>query len=162
VRASKRLTAVKVSKTSKPGRYSDGEGLYLQVSRTGTKAWLFRFMLNGHSREMGLGSVSIVSLVDARESARQARRMLPQGMDPIAARQETRLKARAADAKAMTFRECAEAYMEAHRAAWKNAKHIWQWKNSLSTVVFPVFGAVGVEAVDTGLVVKVLETIWRT
>jgi integrase len=162
VRESNRLTALKVSKTGKPGRYGDGGGLYLQVSRSHTKTWLFRFMLNGRAREMGLGPIDIVSLADAREKARQCRKLLLDDADPIEARREARLKARAEDAKSMTFRECAEAYMNAHRAAWKNAKHIWQWESSLSTFVFPVFGALAVEAVDTGLVIKALEPIWTT
>ena len=162
MREPNRLTVLKVTKTRKPGRYCDGGGLYLQVSRAHTKAWLFRFMRNGRAREMGLGPVDIVSLAEAREKARQARRLLLDGSDPIDARREARLKARAEGAKTMTFRQCAEAYMKAHRAAWKNVKHTWQWEASLSSFVFPTFGALAVHAVDTGLVMKALEPIWTT
>ena len=162
MREPNRLTVLKVSKTKKPGRYGDGGGLYLQVSLARTKAWLFRFMRNGRAREMGLGPVDIVSLAEAREKARQARRLLLDGFDPIEARREARLKARAEGAKAMTFEQCAEAYMKAHRAAWKNVKHTWQWEASLSSFVFPVFGGLAVDAVDTGLVIKALEPIWTT
>jgi hypothetical protein len=95
MRVSNRLTALKVGKLDKLGRYADGNGLYLQVSRARTKAWVFRFMLNGRSREMGLGSIDIVSLADARERARQARKLLLDGSDPITARREARLRARA-------------------------------------------------------------------
>jgi integrase len=162
VRGSKQLTALKVSKLVKPGRYSDGGGLYLQVSRTSTKAWIFRFMLNGRSREMGLGPIDIVTLADARERARQARKLLLDGTDPIMARREARLRARANAVKAMTFKQCAEAYMKTHRAGWKNAKHIWQWENSLATSVYPVFGGLDVAAIDTGLVLKAVEPLWTT
>jgi integrase len=162
VREPNRLTALKVSKTRKPGRYCDGGGLYLQVSPAHTKSWLFKFMRNGRAREMGLGPVDIVPLAEARDKARQARRLLLEGLDPIEARREGRLKARAETAKTMTFRQCAEAYIKAHRAGWKNAKHIWQWESSLSSLVFPVFGALSVDAVDTGLVIKALEPIWTT
>jgi|SRR5579862_3051366 len=162
LREPNRLTALKVNKTSKPGRYCDGGGLYLQVSRSHSKAWLFRFTLDGRAREMGLGPINVVSLAEAREKARDCRKLLLDGVDPIEARSEARLRARADKAKSMAFRECAEAYIKAHRAAWKNAKHIWQWETSLSTFVFPVFGALSVSAVDTGLVIKVLEPIWIT
>jgi Arm DNA-binding domain len=162
VREPNRLTALKVSKTRKPGRYGDGGGLYLQVSPAHTKSWLFKFMRHGRAREMGLGPVAIVPLADARDKARAARRLLLEGLDPIETRREARLKARADTAKTMTFRQCAEAYIKAHRAGWNNAKHIWQWESSLSSLVFPIFGALAVDAIDTGLVIKVLEPIWTT
>ena len=162
MRESNRLTALKVSKTHAPGRYGDGGGLYLQVSHSHTKSWVFRFMRNGRTREMGLGPVDIVSLADAREKARVARKLLLDGSDPIETRREAKLKALADETKTKTFKECAEAYMKAHRAGWKNAKHIWQWETSLSMFVFPVFGGLAVKDVDTGLVIKALEPIWMT
>jgi integrase len=156
------LTALKVSKTKKPGRYCDGGGLYLQVSRSHSKAWLFRFMLNGRSREMGLGPIDIVSLGEARERARACRKLLLDGVDPIETRRDARLKARTEKVKSMTFRQSADAYIKAHRPAWRNAKHIWQWESSLSKFVFPVFGELSVASIDTGLVIKALEPIWTT
>ncbi len=156
------LTALKVSKTKKPGRYCDGGGLYLQVSRSHSKAWLFRYMLKGRSREMGLGPIDVVSLADAREKARRCRKLLLDGIDPIEARREAQLKAGAEKAKSMTFQQCADAYIAAHRASWKNAKHIWQWETTLSTFVSPFFGELPVAVVDTGLVIKALEPIWAT
>jgi integrase len=162
MRESNRLTALKVSKARAPGRYGDGGGLYLQVSRSQTKSWVFRFMRNGRIREMGLGPVDIVSLADAREKAREARRLILDGSDPIEARREARLKALADEAKTTTFQECSEGYIKAHRAGWKNAKHIWQWETSLSKFVFPVFGRLAVNDVNTGLVIKALEPIWTT
>ena len=162
MREQNRLTALKVNKTNTPGRYCDGGGLYLQVSRSQSKAWLFRFMIDRRSREMGLGPVGVISLAEAREKARQCRTLLLDGVDPIEARRSQRLEARAHKAKSATFEDCARAYVETHRVAWKNAKHIWQWENSLSTIVFPVFGALSVSAVDTALVVRALEPIWTT
>ena len=85
-----KLTATKVSKMTKPGRYGDGGGLWLQVSKWGTKAWLFRFMLNGKAREMGLGSVDDFSLKEARERAHKARQLVADGIDPIEVRKAQR------------------------------------------------------------------------
>ena len=83
MRDSNRLSAVKVVRLSRPGRYADGGGLYLQVSKWRTKSWLFRFERAGRERQMGLGPADIVSLSDARERARLARRLILDGHDPI-------------------------------------------------------------------------------
>ncbi|OAN52991.1 integrase [Paramagnetospirillum marisnigri] len=160
--AAGKLTALQVSKMKEAGRYADGGGLYLQVSKVGTKSWLFRFMLDGKAREMGLGSVDTVPLANAREEAEQCRRQLRDRKDPIEERKARQLEAALDAAKAMTFRQCAEAYIDAHKTGWKNAKHKAQWGSTLETYVYPVFGSLAVKSVDTGLVLKVLEPIWQT
>lgn len=161
-RAVNRLTARQVETASKPGRYADGNGLYLQIARTGTKSWLFRYMLNGTARAMGLGPVTLVSLAEARDLAIDAKRALLAGKDPIEARKEDRQAAKLHAAKAITFKEAAEKYIEAHKAGWKNAKHAGQWTSTLETYAYPVFGDLSVAAIDTGLVLKVIEPIWQT
>ena len=91
MRDSNRLSALGVSRLKKPGRYCDGLGLWLQVSPQITKSWLFRFMLDGRARSMGLGAVHTVTLAEAREAARECRKMLLAGLDPIEARESERM-----------------------------------------------------------------------
>jgi hypothetical protein len=161
-RSINRLSARKVAALSKRGLHADGGGLYLQVSKFNTKAWIFRFKQNKKSRQMGLGPIHTVSLAEAREKAGECRKSLRDGIDPIEQRRAAQATKGLETAKMMTFKECADAYISAHSAAWKNIKHINQWTNTLKTYVNPVFGHLDVSAVDTGLVMKVLEPIWTT
>jgi len=103
-----------------------------------------------------------ISLADARERAYAQRRLRLDGRDPLSTRRAERARARLEAAKAMTFRQCGTAYIEAHRAGWKNAKHAAQWTSTLETYVYPTLGDLPVEAVDTGLVIQVVEPIWAT
>lgn len=161
-RSINRLNARQVATIDKPGRYADGGNLYLQVSSFGTKAWLFRFTIDGKAREMGLGSLHTVSLAEAREKARNCRQQLDAGDDPIELRRRDRARRRAETITTMTFRQCAERYIRAHEASWRNAKHRGQWESTLETYVYPEFGRVPVDEVDTGLVMKVIEPLWAT
>ena len=155
-----KLTALKVDKAKAPGMYGDGGGLYLRVSDDGAKNWVFRFMLNGRARWMGMGPLHTVNLAEARKRAGEHRLRRHDGIDPIEARRTERLKARLEAAKAITFKECAESYIKAHRAGWRNAKHAAQWEATLATYAELVIGERSVQAIDTGLVLKVLEPIW--
>ena len=157
-----RLTAVKVQKIAGRGRYADGGGLYLQVSEWGTKAWLFRYKLDGKARQMGLGSVNTFSLAEARERARLARQLLADHLDPIDARHGRRMQGKAEAAKQVKFKEAAEKYIAAHRAGWKNAKHAEQWAATLETYAYPVVGDLSVAAIETAHVLKVIEPIWTS
>jgi integrase len=161
-RGIQKLSALQVDRAKKPGYYADGGGLYLQVTATGAKSWLFRFMLDARAREMGLGALHTVSLAEARLKATDCRRKLLEGIDPIEARKAARSAAQFAAAKAITFQQCAEAHIAAHRAGWKNAKHADQWANTLATYVYPVCGNLSVADVDTTIVMKCLEAIWST
>jgi integrase len=161
-RASNKLSAVEVKSMDRKGMYHDGGGLYLQVSAGGAKSWIFRFMLDGRSREMGLGPVHAIPLADARKRAAGCRRMRFDGIDPIEARRAERDEKKLDAAKSMTFDACATAYIDAHKAGWKNAKHRDQWPSTLNTYAGPVFGSLPVQAVDVGLVMKALEPIWQT
>jgi integrase len=145
----------------KPGLYGDGGGLYLQVSDFKTKAWVFRYMMAGRARKMGLGDFELVALKDARKKRDAAYGLVVDGIDPIDERQ-TRKAAKAAEtAKALTFKECAEGYIAAHRAGWKNAKHAAQWTGTLETYAYPVIGKLPVQMIETAHVMKIIEPIWK-
>jgi integrase len=160
MRTSNKLSAVAVTRKTKPGRYADGGGLYLQVSKVKTKAWLFRFMQAGRAREMGLGAVDIVSLAEARDKARECRKLLLDGVDPIEHRRGVRMQAQAQAARGVTFKDCAERYVAAREAGWRNDKHRAQWKSTLSTYCYPTIGDLAVADIDVGLVLKCIEPIW--
>ncbi len=159
-----RLTARGIAAAKSPGFYADGDGLYLQVTMgalgTVKRSWLVRYTLNGRRREMGLGPVSLVSLSEARDAAHDVRKRVRAGEDPIEARRAERAKALAASAKAMSFQDCANAYIDAHKSGWKNAKHSEQWRATLEAYAYPVFGARPVSDVDAAQVMRVLDPIW--
>jgi len=157
-----KLSTLAVSRAKTRGYLGDGGGLYLQVTASGSKSWVFRFKDHGRLREMGLGSVHAIGLAEARKRAAACRQMRLDGTDPIAVKKAGKLKAKLEAARAMTFRQCAEAYIEAHKAGWQNAKHAAQWSSTLKTYAYPVFGALPVQAVDVALIAKVLEPIWNT
>jgi len=143
-----------------PGLIADGGGLYVQISRSGSKSWVFRFMLNRRAREMGLGPLNAVSLSLAREKASQCRTLLADGIDPIEYRDAEKSKQIAHTQKNITFRKASESYITAHSAGWKNAKHAAQWASTLNTYAYPILGDVYVSDIDTSLVVQVLDPIW--
>jgi integrase len=152
-------------KYAKAGMHPDGGNLYLQATKAAdgsiSRSWIFRYTLNGRSRHMGLGSLSNVGLAEARQKAAEARKLTADGIDPIAARDESRATAAAANAKQITFDECASAYVAAHQAGWRNIQHARQWITTLTTYASPVIGQLFVRNIDTGLVLKILEPIWN-
>lgn len=151
-----------MSRTKEPGYYGDGGGLYLQVSKAGTKSWIFRYSLNKKSREMGLGPLHTITLSQAREKARTCRVSLLEGIDPLDARNATKVGLALERAKAVTFDHCAKEYIAAHRGSWKKAKHAEHWEASIRNYASPMIGALPVSAVDTSLIVQVLQPIWET
>ncbi|MET3841826.1 site-specific integrase [Bradyrhizobium sp. OAE829] len=157
-----RLTALKVEKAKRPGMYADGGGLYLRVTEDGTKNWVYRFMLSGRPRWMGMGPLHTIGLAEARNRAAECRRQRHDGIDPIEARRAGRQQARLRSAKAITFKECASKYIATNRAGWRNAKHAAQWEATLATYAEPVIGALSVQSIDMTLVLKVIEPIWTT
>jgi integrase len=158
-RATGRLTALKVDKVKQPGMYADGGGLYLRVTPQGTKNWVLRYMLDRRPHWMGLGPFPLYGLQEARARALDARRKRHDGIDPIEARRAERARLRLDAAKAVTFGDVAAAYIASHRAGWRNEKHAAQWEATLNTHSAPLM-SLPVQAVDTGLVLKVLEPIW--
>lgn len=156
------LSALQVTKLSKPGLYADGNGLYLQVTKSGAKTWIFRYALGGRRRDMGLGSTTITTLAEARERALDAKRQVASGVDPIESKRALAAAKAVEVARTMTFKQVAEAYIEAMRPGWKNEKHAGQWTSTLEAYAYPTLGSLPVGGVDTNLVVQVLEPIWNT
>ena len=163
----KRLVPVDLGRLKEPGLHPDGKGLYLKVTPSGSKSWVFRFQLEGRRRKMGLGPYPDISLAEARKQAEECRKALHAGRDPLEARnadkaiqRQAEEARRIAEARKTTFRDCAKAYISAHGRAWKNAKHAYQWPATLEAYVYPVFGDLPVKAIDTALVRKALDPIW--
>jgi Arm DNA-binding domain len=113
------LSPLRVGRETKPGRLSDGGGLYLQIKPTGSKSWLFRWKVDGKTRMMGLGPFPDVSLAAARDKATAMRALRHNGVDPHEAREAARLKQRLEVAQAITFRQCADTYISSHEAEWR-------------------------------------------
>lgn len=157
-----KLTTLQVKKTSTYGFYPDGNGLYLQVSKTGSKSWVFRYELNGKDRRQGLGSVTDLSLNEARIAAGESRRLRLEGKDPIDEKKKIAAAARVISAKEMTFKTCATTFIDSHKAGWTNEKHINQWTNTLTTYAYPTIGHLPVRDVDISLIMRILEPIWLT
>jgi integrase len=155
-----RLSAVKVEKLRRQGLHADGGGLYLRITG-GSRTWIYRYKTAGKLRDMGLGPTHTLSLREARETAAEQRKLRLQGVDPIERRRATRAAQRVADATAITFKDCGEAYIAAHEDGWHNAKHRQQWRNSLAQHVYPVLGGLPVSVIDTGLVMRVVEPLWK-
>ena len=160
MRAIHRLSAVKVASLKVPGYYADGGSLYLRVATGGSKRWIFRFTIAGRTRDAGLGAFPTVSLIRAREQAAECRRLVGAGADPIEARKNNRQVALAASAKAMTFEQCAKAFIASHETGWRSSVHRRQWRKSLAAHVYPAIGAQPVAGIDTALILKVLEPLW--
>jgi len=156
-----KLTALQVDKLG-PGMHADGSGLYLQVGTGDARSWVYRFKLNGKERYLGLGSATAIPLKRARELADEARRLRAEGINPVEHRRTQRSAEQAEAAKAVTFKEAAEQFVANHKAGWKNPKYRQQWENTLATYVYPIFGHLPVGAIDTTLVMKVLQPIWTT
>jgi integrase len=150
-----KLTALQVARAKRPGMYGDGGNLYLQVESGSAKSWIFRF----GGRYLGLGSASVVSLQEARDLAHECRRLRQSGVDPIEVKRSRKAQARLEAAKAISFRQCAIAYIEAHKAEWKDRKHLQQWQNTIEQHCGPI-NDLPIASVDTEGVLAVLQPIW--
>ena len=157
-----KLSATGINRLSERGYYADGGGLYFRVSEFSTRLWAFRYTLVGKAREMGLGAYPDVTLKEDRERAAEARKSLRDGIDPIDQKRSVRAAMIAAHESALSFDKCAEVYIAAHRAGWKNAKHADQWTNTIKTYASPIAGAVSVNLIDTATLMRILEPIWTT
>jgi integrase len=156
------LTAKKVEREKRPGRYRDGHirGLYLQIGPTGGKSWGLRYERDGRERWLGLGPADTFSLKEARERARAARQLLTDGIDPIDHRKAERAKLAAAKAKLLIFREATQRYFDQHEGKWRNPKHRAQFLSTLKQYAFPMLGNMAVSAIDTPAVLRAIEPIW--
>jgi hypothetical protein len=135
-----KLSAVEVTKAKGPAVLHDGGGLYLRVSPTASKSWVFRFQLDGRRRDMGLGPYPDISLAEARAKATEKRKLRLNGIDPLDAKQAQWQAERVAAAKERTFREVAEEFITRNEHGWRNAKHRQQWRNTLASYVYPTLG----------------------
>jgi hypothetical protein len=147
-----RLSASAVKAAKLPGRYGDGDGLYLLVGRSGSRSWVCRVQKDGRRRDIGLGSVKKVSLALARERAAKVRSQIEAGIDPISERRK--------EAGIPTFREAADMVFAENKKNWRNLKHRDQWLNTLKTYAYPHFGEVAVSNIDGPLVRDALVAIW--
>ncbi|KZD23896.1 tyrosine-type recombinase/integrase [Tardiphaga robiniae] len=151
----KALNVLAIRAIDKPGRYADGNGLYLKVDSSGAKRWELRTVVRGKRCDIGLGGLKAVTLAEAREQARKYRAMARNDEDPLA---EKRLARKVVP----TFRVAAETVHKAHAKAWKNAKHGDQWINTLKTYAYPAFGDRRIDQIDTPEILKALSPIWLT
>lgn len=151
-RAEKALSAAFVRTVTKPGKYTDGHGLFLKVSTSGAKRWVQRIVIRGKRTEIGMGSTSLVSLAEARETALQNRKMARSGGDPLQAK-------RTAQAL-LTFEEAARKVHKIHEPTWRNKKHAAQFISTLESYTFPRIGKLKVSDVTTADVLAVLQPIW--
>ena len=164
------VLSVKEIQHARPGNYIDGNGLYMQVSKAGTKSWIYRFQIHGKRREMGLGSIDLVSAVKARAAAGNLKALVKEGIDPIEKRRQGQAAAAAvqAEQKAMvektshTFATVAGDYIDSKSSEWSNLKHGQQWENTLTTYAFPIIGKVPVVEISRDQVLQILKPIWTT
>jgi hypothetical protein len=143
-----------VRKLNEPGFYADGNGLYLKVDKTGAKRWVQRIVINGKRSDLGLGSVSLISLKEARERAIENRRDARDGGDPLADKRRAR--------SIPTFEEAAHVVHEMHLPTWKNPKHAQQWINTLKQYVFPRIGSKKISTISSADILTVLTPIWTS
>ncbi len=154
--ATQKLSQRKVT-TAPPGKYEDGGGLRLVVTRTGARNWVFRYTLTGKRREMGLGKYPEVGLSRARELAMEQRRLVASGIDPIEHRESTVRRSHVP-----TFTQCAAQYILAHRRGWQNHKHARQWASTLKRYARPEIGTKPVDTITTEHILRILSPIWNS
>jgi integrase len=155
-KAVKKLSARAVATVAEPGRHSDGEGLYLNVTPSGARSWLFMWKKDGRRREMGLGSAGSVSLARARELASECRAQVAAGLDPI----QVRDAASKTKSGTPTFGAIANALIASKEVEWRNPKHRAQWRMTLEKYAVPLRSR-PVDDIDTAAVLAVLTPLWR-
>ena len=151
-RTEKKLSAREAETLTRPGRHSDGGGLYLSIDASGRRRWVFMYTSNGRRVELGLGSTSTRSLKEAREEAASLRSLVARRLDPRAERSKSTAKP--------TFGEFADEYVEAMRPSWRNARHAAQWSMTLTDYAKPL-RHLPIDAVTTEEVLRTLRPIWK-
>jgi hypothetical protein len=158
-----RLTEAKTRTLTKIGLHPDGAGLYLQIRPGGARSWIYRFRLNRHTRDMGIGALTDVSLVRAREKAAAARALVSAGIDPIEhTRAQAAIPAAPKRHSSPTFEEVAEAYMADRLKRLRSESHRHQWRQTLVDYAYPVIGQMSVDEIGTNDVLAVLKPIWES
>src|SRR5262245_30893011 len=144
----------------------DGGNLLLQVTRGKAghirRSWTFKYELAGKRHELGLGPTHTIGLAEARDRARAMRQMLLDDMDPLVERRKRERALIAERAKAVTFKQVAQMYLDLHLDSFKNAKHRYQWRATLATYVYPKIGAMIVADIGPADVLRCIESIWNT
>ena len=163
-RKAKEMGPLEVSRLKKVGFHAVGgvSGLGLQIVESQARSWVLRVMVGDKRRKMGLGGYPDVTLAGARDKAREAKSKIDSGADPIDQRKNSRKSLAASRARDVTFQDCAESYISAHRITWKNPKHEAQWLATLQTYAFPVIGDLWVRDVELEHIMAILEPIWLT
>ena len=155
-----KLTALSVKTINKPGRFGDGNGLYLHVASSGTKSWVQRIVINDKRRDIGLGSYPTVTLAQARSLAASNRSSVSEGRDPLSEKREAKEAVRNPSPSVPTFAEAAVRVIDLRRPTWSNPKHAAQWQSTLETYAFPLIGKKAVYEITSSDVLSVLEPIW--
>lgn len=156
------LTIKRIQNEKRKGRYADGNGLYLQVAHSGAKSWIFRYKRNKKTYEMGLGGIDLYPLIEARQRAIELKKILADGLDPITENNKRKQAQSLNNARQITFANCAQQYIDSHKIAWKNEKHLAQWTNTLDQYIYPFIGELSIADIDTDLIIKCLQPIWTT
>jgi integrase len=147
-----KLTATAVKAAKKPGRYGDGDGLYLVVTQSGSASWVVRVQKAGKRRDIGLGSSKKVSLARARDQAAAVRSQVEEGLDPVLERRKS--------VGIPSFQEAAARVFAENKETWRNGKHQWQWLRTLEMFAFPTLGARKLNEITAAHVRDTLLTIW--
>ncbi|MDC3095778.1 tyrosine-type recombinase/integrase [Alphaproteobacteria bacterium] len=155
LRIKNKLTSLALKKITQPGRYSDGNNLYLKVEETGSRRWILRLSINGKRRDMGLGSFSFINLNDARELAEKYNKLAKSGIDPV----QERLKEKGLS---ITFKECVYKVYALNKPTWKTELLGRQWINSFEHHVFPTIGHLSISQVSSADIMNVLTPLWNS
>ena len=135
-------------------------GLMLQVTPSGAKSWIYRYVIGERRRSMGLGSYPEITLSEARETAREYRAMIRENIDPIEHKRSEKLDLIRSQRKNLTFKQVANECYKVKAQEFHNAKHAKQWWTSLERVAFPAIGSIPINDINTADVVRMLEPIW--
>ncbi len=151
------LTIAAIKSLKKQGRHADGRnGLYLQISKTGIKSWIFRFTLDGKRKEMGLGHVENLSLAEARKKAAELNYQVKQDkiFNPIQERNKAKGEQIAQLRETVyTFEYCMNEFIALRKDSWTNAKHAQQWTNTLTTYALPFIGNLPVDEIEVNHII---------
>jgi hypothetical protein len=145
---------------TEPGRHADGHGLYLSITSPAARSWLLRYERDGRERMLGLGPLHTVDIEEARKRAQRERLKLLDGIDPLEERRAEKAVKALEATKMLTFSEATKTFYAQNSGKWSQ-KHREQFMTSLETYAFPILGKLSVAAIDTGLVLKVVEPQWR-
>lgn len=148
-----KLKAIQINSLP-PGSHSDGNCLYLRVKDTGARSWVFRYKVNGKPVELGIGSLTVRTLSEARDLAVDMRRLIAAGMNPkqaLTPKQQTK-----------TFADYAGEFIESKRPGWRNSKHTQQWQNTLQEYAIPCIGGMTVREIELSDIKKILIPIWTS